>query len=64
MNTEFEFNVSEDDDEVAYLKFKRFSGKKILKQVHINKLVENYSGPDLYLDINEANEIAGVEILF
>lgn len=62
MNKLFNFTIGEDGD-VAYLKFMQYSGKKIGHQIHINDVISNYNGPDLYLDINVDGEIFGIEIL-
>jgi hypothetical protein len=62
MSDKFNFSVSE-DDEVAYVKFNDYSGKKIYKQIHLNQLLTDYNGPDIYIDINVDNEIVGIEVL-
>lgn len=63
--TKFQFKVSEDDDEVAYLEMPRHPGSfpgVVKKTVSLRDLLD-YSGPDLYFNFDENNVLIGVEIL-
>ena len=62
----FDFKVSEEDDDVAYLGLPGHPGfgKKIVhKTLRLRDLVGDYQGPDLYFDFGENNRLIGVEIL-
>ena len=61
-----QLNVSKDDDEMAYL-YLPAHPKKIIpgivkKQIRLSNVVENYKGPDIYLDFNEESELIGIEV--
>ena len=65
-NEPIKLKVSEDDDDVGYL-FLHDHPKKIVpgivkKQIRLSDLIDNYRGPDIYLDFNESNTIIGIEI--
>lgn len=58
--------VSKDDQGVAYLYLPDHPGKgkkaNIVNQIRLYDLVENYKGPDIYIDINEKGQAVGIEI--
>ena len=59
--------VSEDDPDVAYLFLPDHPGAGVPnvvgKQVSLDKLVNGYSGPDVYLDFGQDGKLIGMEIL-
>lgn len=59
-------NVSEEDEDVAYLMLPKHPGKgvqhAIRKQVRLSDCLD-YSGPDLYLDFDNEGTLVGIEIL-
>jgi len=61
MNENIQIIKSADDGDVVYLKFGASTGK-VIKQLRLHDFVE-YSGVDVYFDINEKGELVGIEIL-
>ncbi|MEZ4458327.1 MAG: DUF2283 domain-containing protein [bacterium] len=60
----FEFRVIEDgQDGVAYLRFSGSGDRKVDRTVRIRDLIQEYSGPDLYLDFSEDGVLLGLEVL-
>jgi len=58
--------ISEDDEDVAYLKLPDHPGTRpgvVKKTVNLRKIIGDYSGPDLNLDFDGSNVLIGVEIL-
>ncbi|MCP4347387.1 MAG: DUF2283 domain-containing protein [Desulfobacterales bacterium] len=59
--------VSENDADVAYLYFPGHPGKGkknvVKKQTRLSDVIENYKGPDIYLDLDHDGNIIGLEIL-
>ena len=58
--------VSEDDNEVAYLYIKERENSEVAKfkeTISLRDLLGNYNGPDLYLDFDVNRNLIGVEIL-
>ena len=59
--------VSDDDSDVAYLYLPDHPGPGIPnvvgKQISLNKLVDGYLGPDVYLDFGQNGRLIGIEIL-
>ena len=59
--------VSEDDPDVAYLQLPDHPGpgkpNVVGKQVSLDKLIDGYSGPDVYLDFGQDGKLIGIEIL-
>ncbi len=66
-NNCFILDISEDDDEVAYLYLPNHPGKGksniVSKQVILANMFENYKGPDVYLDFDETGCLIGIELL-
>jgi hypothetical protein len=61
-----QLQVSEDDEDVAYLRLSGHPGtvRGVVKRtVALRKVLGDYSGPDLNLDFDENNVLIGVEIL-
>ncbi len=59
--------VSEDDSDVAYLYFPNHPGvgkeNIVHKQIRLNDVIENYKGPDIYIDVDHNGIAIGLEIL-
>lgn len=55
------------DGDVAYLFLPTHPGKgksKIVdKQISLRSIINNYKGPEIYLDFNQKGEIIGIELL-
>ncbi len=62
----FEFKISEDDEDVAYLKLPGHPGTKpgvVKRSVSLRDLFGKYDGPDINFDFGEGNKLIGIEIL-
>lgn len=62
----FNFRVSEDDEDAAYLKLPGHPGTvpgAVKKTVSLRDLLANYEGPDLMFDFDDNNVLIGIEIL-
>jgi hypothetical protein len=59
--------VSEDDPDVAYLYLPGHPGEGkrnvVDKQIRLFDIIENFKGPDLYLDFDTGGNLIGIEIL-
>lgn len=59
-------DVSKDGD-VAYLFLpahpSKGKGKIVDKQISLRSVINNYKGPEIYLDFNQEGEIIGIELL-
>lgn len=66
MTNKIKLMVSKDDPEVAYLYLPDHPGKgknaNIVNQIRLYDLIENFKGPDIYIDINEKGQAVGIEI--
>jgi hypothetical protein len=63
---EFEFKVSEDDKDVAYLKLPGHPGTipgVVKRSVSLRELLGDYAGPDIYFNFGEGNVLIGIEIV-
>jgi uncharacterized protein YuzE len=61
----FELNVAEGDKDVAYLylpEHRRGAGS-VATQVRLRDLLPDYSGADVYLDLDESRRLVGIEVL-
>jgi hypothetical protein len=61
-----QLEISEDDEDVAYLKLPDHPGTLpgvVRKTLSLREFIADYSGPDLNLDFDENNVLIGVEIL-
>lgn len=61
-----EFTLSEDDEDVAYLKLKGHPGTRagvVKRSVSLRELLGDYAGPDVYFDFDEGNVLVGIEIV-
>lgn len=67
LNNKIYLKVSEDDPDVAYLYLPGHPGEKkeniIKTQIRLCDIIKNYKGPDLYLDIDQEDNVVGIEIL-
>ena len=67
MNEKIYLKVSEDDPYVGYLYLPGHPGEKehgiVSKQIRLLDVIDNYKGPDLYLDIDSVGKVIGIEIL-
>lgn len=67
MNEKIYLKVSEDDPDVAYLYLPGHPGEGkrgiVVKQIRLLHVIDNYKGPDLYLDIDSEGKVIGIEIL-
>jgi hypothetical protein len=61
----FELKVSEDDDEVAYLRLPTHSGEttRMSKSVRLVDLLGKYDGPEVVLDFDARGTLVGIEIV-
>ena len=62
----FELKVSEDDENVAYLRLPGHPGTKfgiVKRSVSLRALIGEYEGPDVNLDFGEGNRLIGIEIV-
>ncbi len=63
----FELKVSEDDDEVAYLRLPNHPGAGqpgvVASQKNLADLIDNYKGADVYLDFDKSGVLIGIEII-
>ena len=62
----FDLRVSDDDEEVAYLRLPGHPGTKPgveKRSVSLRELIHNYVGPDVNLDFSEKDRLIGIEIV-
>jgi len=61
----FELRVSEDDQDVAYLRLPSHPGEtcKMSKSIRLAELMGSYAGPDVVLDFDQDGVLVGMEIL-
>jgi hypothetical protein len=62
----FDLKVSEDDEDVAYLRLPGHPGSApgvVKRSVSLRDLVDDYEGPDINLDFGEGNTLIGIEIV-
>ena len=61
----FELQISEDDQDVAYLRLPSHPGEtcKMSKSVRLIEILGAYTGPDVSLDFDEDGVLVGIEIL-
>ncbi|QRK05589.1 DUF2283 domain-containing protein [Archangium violaceum] len=61
----FELRVSEDNQDVAYLRLPSHPGEtcKMQKSVRLAELMGSYTGPDVVLDFDQDGVLVGIEIL-
>ena len=62
----FDLKVSEDDEDVAYLRLPGHPGSApgvVKRSVSLRELVGDYAGPDINLDFGEGNTLIGIEIV-
>ena len=61
----FELRVSEDDQDVAYLRFPTHPGEtcKMSKSIRLADLMGAYEGPDVVLDFDQDGVLVGIELL-
>jgi len=61
------FEQSSEDPSVGYLYLSNHPGSRVAGSVKnvvsIGALIPNYVGPDIHLDLNEAGEVIGIEVL-
>jgi len=66
MDKKITLTLSEDDDDVAYLKLPDHPGNDtsgaVNKQIRLLDLT-TYTGPDIYLDFDSKGRLIGLEIL-
>lgn len=63
---DFELMISEDDEDVAYLRLPSHPGTKpflVKRTVSLRDLLGDYEGPDINLDFNAKNVLIGIEIV-
>lgn len=66
MSPGFKLEVSEDDEDVAYLSFPGHPGPKpgcVKRTVNLRELMGEYQGPDVNLDFGESNRLIGIEMV-
>jgi uncharacterized protein YuzE len=61
----FELQISEDDQDVAYLRLPSHPGEtcKMSKSIRLAELLGSYTGPDVVLDFDQDGVLVGIEIL-
>jgi hypothetical protein len=61
----FELRVSEDDQDVAYLRLPSHPGEtcKMSKSIRLAELMGSYTGPDVVLDFDQDGVLVGIELL-
>jgi hypothetical protein len=62
----FDLQVSEDDEQVAYLRLPSHLGAgpcKMSKSIRLRDLLGDYDGPDIVLDFDARGVLVGIEIL-
>jgi hypothetical protein len=62
----FDLKISEDDEDVAYLRLPGHPGSApgvVKRSVSLRDLVDDYEGPDINLDFGEGNILIGIEIV-
>ena len=64
-DAKIELTVSEGDPDVAYLTLPKYTGGhgSVSRTVSVRGLMDEYKGPDLYLDFDHDGYLVGVEIL-
>ena len=66
-NNKIHLKVSEDDPDTAYLYLPDYPKEKksniVEKQIRLCDVIENYKGPDIYIDIDHQGNAIGIEIL-
>jgi uncharacterized protein YuzE len=59
--------ISDDDSDVAYLQLPDHLGEGtsnvVAKSVRLLEIIQNYKGPDIYLDFGHDEKLIGIEIL-
>lgn len=67
MNNKIYLKKSKDDPDVAYLYLPGHPGEKnkniIKTQIRLYDIIKNYKGPDIYLDVDQNDNVVGIEIL-
>jgi hypothetical protein len=61
----FELRVSEEDQDVAYLRLPSHPGEtcKMSKSIRLAELMGSYTGPDVVLDFDQDGVLVGIELL-
>lgn len=61
----FDLRVSDDDQDVAYLRLPTHPGDpcKLSKSVRLVDLIGRYKGPDVVLDFDQEGVLVGIELL-
>ncbi|QRO01445.1 DUF2283 domain-containing protein [Archangium violaceum] len=61
----FELRVSEDAQDVAYLRLPSHPGEtcKMSKSIRLAELMGSYTGPDVVFDFDQDGVLVGIEIL-
>lgn len=61
----FELRISEDDQDVAYLRLPTHPGEtcRMSKSIRLEQLLGPYSGPEVVLDFDQEGVLVGIEIL-
>jgi uncharacterized protein YuzE len=61
------FEPSDNDPSVGYLYLSNHPGAGVAGcvkgMVRVSALIPNYVGPEIHLDLNEAGEVIGIEVL-
>ena len=62
----FELRISEDDEDVAYVRLPSHPGTetcKMSKSIRLVDVLGKYEGPDVVLDFDETGILVGIELL-
>ncbi len=61
----FDLRVSDDDEDVAYLRLPTHPGSpcRIARNVRLVDLIGPYQGPDIVFDFDERGVLVGIELL-
>ena len=64
-NEKFELTVAQGDQDVAYLylpEHRRDAGS-VATQIRLRDVLPDYSGADVYLDLDASRRLVGIEVL-
>lgn len=65
MKGKIKCTVSKGDNQVGYisLPIERDADRRVNKTISLQELIEGYNGIPVYLNLNEKNELVGIEIV-
>ncbi|TBL84036.1 DUF2283 domain-containing protein [Hafnia alvei] len=67
MNRKIKLETTNDGD-IAYLSLPEHPGRgsvaSVAKTIPLHKIIDNYHGPEIFLDFDSTGVVIGIEILF